>query len=50
MERSTEAAHTLSAADRTALLKQLPSDTVRAATSAVEALTSTNAQVSPFDH
>lgn len=50
MERSTEAANTLTAADRTALLKQLPSDTVKAATSAVEALNSANAQVRPFDH
>ncbi|BDA42327.1 E3 UFM1-protein ligase 1 homolog [Coccomyxa sp. Obi] len=44
LERSGEAPHTLTAADRTALLKQLPSDTVKAATSAVEALNSANAQ------
>lgn len=49
VERSTESAHTLTAADRVALLKQLPSDTVKAATSAVEALNSAIAEVSPFD-
>lgn len=44
-ERSKEEAESLSAADRTALLWHMPSDTAASATAAVEALNGASAQV-----